>query len=167
MSSQQIIIPCPASDDAVAVDVNNLPDAHAISEVLANEAAPLSLWIQFGQAYLAQGNIQQYKSFLDNVTGDEVQAYFSKPDQPRQDTGYYPGVEYERIQIFCSFADYYIQQAREENNHTDRLKIFESATEHIKKAQSLGSHEQLPHIASARVSLAKARHSSNLWACML
>lgn len=160
MSGQQIIIPLSASDDAVAVDLNSLPDAHAICEVLALESAPLSLWIQFGQAYLAQGNIQEYKNFLDGVTQDEVQKYFSKPDQPTQDTGYYPGVEYERIQIFCSFADYYTKRAQEERNQAERLKVLDNAVKYIQKAQGLGLNEQLPAIAQARVSLAKARHLS-------
>lgn len=160
MSGKQIIIPCNASDIAVAVDVDNLPDAHAVCEVLANESAPLSLWIQFGQAYLAQGNIQEYKTFLDDVTQDDVQKYFSKPDQPGQDTGYYPGIDHERIQLFCSFADYYTKKAQEERNQAERLKILDNATKYIQKAQALGLNEQLPGIASARVSLAKARHTS-------
>ena len=162
MSSQQILIPCSASDHAVTVDVNNLPDARAIGEVLAAESVPLSLWIQFGQAYLAQGNTTEYKNFLDAVTGDDVQNYYSKPDQPGQDTGYYPGVEYERIQLFCSLADFYTKKAQEESSQSERLKVLDSAQTYIQKAQRLGSHEQLPRIAMARVSLAKARQC--LWA---
>jgi RNA polymerase-associated protein CTR9 len=53
-----LYIPICGSDEFVAVPVEDLPEeAEDLLDILKAEEAPLSLWIDFAKAYLAQARV--------------------------------------------------------------------------------------------------------------
>lgn len=54
-SDVHLFIPVALTDETVAVPVDDLPEeAEDVLNLLRGEEAPLSLWIDFAKAYLAQ-----------------------------------------------------------------------------------------------------------------
>ena len=55
MDAHSLYIPVASTDEVVAVPLDDLPeDPEDLLDVLKAEEAPLSLWIDFAKAYLAQ-----------------------------------------------------------------------------------------------------------------
>ena len=60
------------TQEAVAFDLSNLPSADEILDVLAAEAAPLTVWFDFARAFLAQGNQDGFLAICDQGTKEET-----------------------------------------------------------------------------------------------
>ena len=161
MQKAKILIPVVATDEVVSIDVTDLPDdADEMLEVLTAELAPLSLWIEVAKAYLAQGKYAQYERVLEFGTSPETEQCFCNPKDasynPNTSQGYYRGVEYDRIQILCSLADYFTKSLKQEPNTQKRIAHIEKASGLIARAQKLGFSEQLPRLMDAQLILARA-----------
>lgn len=161
MQTTTIYIPVSSTDEVVSVDVNDLPnEADELIDILVNESAPLSLWIEVAKAYLTQGRHEQYEKILDLGASPETEQFFCNPKDPSYTPNvphnYYPGVEYDRIQILCSLADYYTKSLKDETNTQKRIACTEKASKLVARAQKLGFAEQLPRLMDAQLTLAKA-----------
>lgn len=160
MQSATIYIPVASTDEVVSVDVNDLPvDADEMIEILGGESAPLSLWIEVAKAYLAQGRHEQYEIILELGASTETEQFFCNPKDasynPNVPHNYYPGVEYERIQVLCSLAEYYTKSLKDETNTQKRIACIEKASALVARAQKLGFAEQLPRLMDAQLTLAR------------
>lgn len=160
MQTSTIFIPVAKTDEFVSVAVADLPDdADEMLEVLTAESAPLSLWIEVAKAYLAQGKYQQYERVLEMGTSPETEQFFCNPKagsyNPNVEHGYYYGVEYDRIQVLCSLADYSTKCLRTEPNTHKRIAHMEKAATLVARAQKLGFSEQLPRLMDAQLTLAR------------
>ncbi|DBA73696.1 TPA: hypothetical protein ACH3X2_009676 [Trebouxia sp. C0005] len=160
MQGQTIYIPVVSTDDVVSVDVTDLPvDADEMIELLVNESAPLSLWIEVAKAYLTLGRHEQYERVLEFGSSPETEQFFCHPKDPSYNPGmpnnYYQGVEYERIQVLCSLADYHTNSFKEESNTQKCIVSMEKASGLIARAQKLGKAEQLPRLMDAQLTLAR------------
>jgi len=162
MQGQTIYIPVVSTDDVVSVDVTDLPvDADEMIELLVSESAPLSLWIEVAKAYLTLGRHEQYERVLEFGSSPETEQFFCHPKDPSYNpsmpNNYYQGVEYERIQVLCSLADYHTKSFKEESNTQKRIVSMEKASGLIARAQKLGKAEQLPRLMDAQLTLARVR----------
>lgn len=160
MQGSTIFIPVIKTDDVVSVDVADLPDdADELLEVLTAESAPLALWIEVAKAYLAQGKYEQYEKVLETGTSTETEQFFCNPKDsnydPSVEHAYYHGVEYDRIQVLCSLADYYTKSLKAEPNTHKRIASMEKASALVARAQKLGFSEQLPRLMDAQLTLAR------------
>ncbi|KAL3140102.1 hypothetical protein ABBQ38_004382 [Trebouxia sp. C0009 RCD-2024] len=160
MQRSAIFIPCLNTDEVVSVAVADLPDdADEMLEVLTAESAPLSLWIEVAKAYLAQGKYKQYERILEMGTSPETEQFFCNPKDGSYNSsvehGYYHGVEYDRIQVLCSLADYYTKCLKAELNTHKRIAHLEKAAALVARAQRLGFSEQLPRLMDAQLTLAR------------
>ena len=160
MQRSTIFIPVLQTDEVVSVAVADLPDdADEMLEVLTAESAPLSLWIEVAKAYLAQGKYEQYERVLEIGTSSETEQFFCNPKDgsynPSVPHAYYHGVEYDRIQVLCSLADYYTKALKAEPNTHKRIANIEKATALVARAQKLGFSEQLPRLMDAQLTLAR------------
>ena len=160
MQGSSIFIPVLQTDEVVSVTVADLPDdADEMLEVLTAESAPLSLWIEVAKAYLAQGKYEQYERVLEIGTSAETEQFFCNPKDgsynPSVPHAYYPGVEYDRIQVLCSLADYYTKSLKAEPNTHKRIANMEKASSLVARAQKLGFSEQLPRLMDAQLTLAR------------
>lgn len=163
MQRSTIYIPVASTDEVVSVDVDDLPtDADELIEILGGESAPLSLWIEIAKAYLALGRHKQYERILELGSSSETEQFFCNPKDPSYNpsmpNNYYPGVEYERIQVLCSLADYYTKSLKEESNTQKRIASIDKASKLVARAQKLGFSEQLPRLMDAQLTLARVSH---------
>lgn len=166
MQGSTIFIPVLETDDVVSVSVADLPDdADELLEVLTAESAPLALWIEVAKAYLAQGKYEQYEKVLETGTSTETEQFFCNPKDsnydPSVEHAYYHGVEYDRIQVLCSLADYYSKSQKAEPNTHKRIANMEKASALVARAQKLGFSEQIPRLMDAQLTL--ARVSTSAW----
>ena len=164
MQRPTIYIPVASTNEVVSVPVSDLPgDADELIEVLSGEGAPLSLWIELAKAYLTQGVPEQYEKILDSAASPETEQFFCNPKHPdynpNMPNNYYPGVEYERIQILCSLADYHTKSLKGETSTQKQIACIEKATALVARAQKLGFTEQLPRLMDAQLTLAKVHIS--------
>ena len=165
MERPVIYIPVSSTNEVVSVPVSDLPsDADELLEILAIESAPLSLWIEIAKAYLTQGRPDQYEKILDTAASSETEQFFCNPKDsdyhPDTPNNYYPGVEYDRIQILCSLADYHTKSLKNETNFQKQSAVTEKATALITRARKLGFAEQLPRLMDAQLTLAKVLSTS-------
>lgn len=159
MSDRRIIVPAIDDVKAIALDVHDLPSGENLADALIDQAARLPLWIEVAQCYLAQGNITEYESFLKKATDQRAQHHYCRaaPGQsdPSAGEGFYPGAEYEYIQLLCTYSDFLVQKALQHTSLTGRSPLLDQAQKFIQRARELGPNEQLPRVASARRSLAQ------------
>lgn len=172
MQTSKILIPIPGTNEVVSVDVADLPDdADEMLEVLMAELAPLSLWIEVAKAYLSQGKYTQYERVLEVGTSSETEQFFCSPKDANYNAttahGYYQGVEYDRIQILCSLADYHTKSLKEEPDTHKRIAHMEKASALVARAQKLEFSEQLPRLMDAQLTLARASVSCSYLLALL
>ena len=71
--ASEIFIPCAGANLCVNVPVAQLSkEPDEVLEVLKAEAAPLTLWLDFARAYLAQGNVDAFVFILTEGTSPEA-----------------------------------------------------------------------------------------------
>ena len=65
--SGELVIPVSDSNLAVVVSLDALPeDENDILQILQAEQAPLRLWVEFANAYLACGKKEQFQRVLED-----------------------------------------------------------------------------------------------------
>lgn len=136
--------------EAVALRQHDLPeDSEDVLNLLSSEAAPLLCWFDTAKAYLSQSKAQAFLEIVREANSDEtldgIRSYFSK--EPT----------FERVQMFCALAAYYIEASRAERDPQRRAAALNQAEECIKDAERLSSVEMLPHMARGMLVLAKVR----------
>ncbi len=153
-SSTRLVVPVLGSSeevqDVIVVPVNDLPaEVEEVLDMLAEQAAPLSTWLDFAKAYLAKGREDAFKHMLtegcsEQVT-EEVTRYFGAPPH------------YEQMQFFCALAALYMAKAKDEQDRTRQAELFTEAAKHVQKAKMKGPSEQMVSIAQGMLHLAKVR----------
>ena len=167
-----LFIPVASTDETVAVPVDDLPDeVEDLLDVLRAEEAPLSLWIDFAKAYLAQvwassfwlasvsavtvdtkltaawcmqGMMKQYLYILNEGTSKEVADYFQ-------------GAKFERLQIFCALAAYYTAEGRTQRDRNARADHFAKAAQLLGTARQIDYDDQLPFLGLGQLEMARVR----------
>ncbi|BDA40854.1 RNA polymerase-associated protein CTR9 homolog [Coccomyxa sp. Obi] len=142
-SDVHLFIPVALTDETVAVPVDDLPEeAEDVLNLLRGEEAPLSLWIDFAKAYLAQGNLKQYLYILEEGITDEVAQYFQQ-------------AKFERLQIFCALAAYYTAEGRKQRDRNARTEQFARAAQLLGSARQIDYEDQLPLLGLGQLELAR------------
>lgn len=178
-----LFIPVAASDETVAVPVDDLPEeAEDLLDVLKAEEAPLSLWIDFAKAYLAQvtvvllfvvravrkssqrnssnvewcmqGQLKQYLHILKEGTSEEVAEYFQH-------------AKFERLQLYCALAAYYTAEGRKQQERNARTEHFAKAAQLLGLARQIDYEDQLPFLGLGQLELARVRDPYESCRCFL
>ena len=74
MSSAILAVPIHgAEDEVLELPKDQLPDdPNEIMQILANELAPLKLWLELAVSYYQQRRIDQFTVVMETSTGEEV-----------------------------------------------------------------------------------------------
>ncbi|KAK9844132.1 hypothetical protein WJX81_005444 [Elliptochloris bilobata] len=132
------------SDEVVAVPLSELPaEAEDLLDILKAEEAPLSVWLDFAKAYLAQGQMKQYLHILREGTGPEVKEFFGDRDK------------FEQVHIHCALAAYHTAAGRTERDREARSRHFQQARGLLSAARLIAHDEQLVLLGLGQLSLAE------------
>ena len=101
-SPDSVHVPVRGFEEVVEIRKDALPsDAEEILDLLRAEAAPLSLWLEVANAYLASGSQAGYEKVLTAAVSDETQRGFQAEGID---------IREERVLCLCALGSFYIQE---------------------------------------------------------
>lgn len=109
-----------------------------VGRLLDRERAPLQSWLAAAHALLGRGDGPGFVRLLEEAS-----------------EGRRPGSTFDRIQVLCCLAAYFVHQAVGERDRKVQSDLTTRASKLVYDALQLDLGEQLPHLVLGQMSLAK------------
>eukprot|EP00961_Rhodomonas_salina_P281962 3810289-Rhodomonas_salina.1 len=133
-------------DEVLELPKDQLPDdPNEIMQILANELAPLKLWLELAVSYYQQRRMEQFQTVMETSTGEDGPFY--------QD--YYKGDKEGRIALLNCLAAYNTQIAARSKNKQKKDSHFQIANEHYQNSDKIDTNMALTWCGKGLIFMAK------------
>jgi RNA polymerase-associated protein CTR9 len=135
-----------AEDEILELPKDDLPDdPNEIMQILANELAPLKLWLELAVSYYQQQRMEQFQTVMETSTGEDGPFY--------QD--YYQGDKEGRIALLNCLAAYHTQVSVRTKNKSKKEQHLQAANVHYQNSDKIDSNMPLTWCGKALIHMAR------------
>lgn len=153
----KILIPVQDSNDVVEVLVSELPDeVEDVIDTLANEQAPLNLWLRFAVEYYRQGRLDCFQGMLNPLI--EMHSESSQTGASSmlfEQFGSGDPVKEQFLDILNALAAYHTVLGMRERDKLKRKGEFDKAKRYYDQAEGVDPLKGLTNVGRAVLQLAK------------
>jgi RNA polymerase-associated protein CTR9 len=133
-------------DEILELPKDALPeDPNEIMQILANELAPLKLWLELAVSYYQQHRMEQFQTVMETSTGEDGPFYQE----------YYKGDKEGRIALLNCLAAYNTQVAARSKNKNKKDQHLKLANDHYQNSDKIDSNMPLTWCGKALIHMAK------------